>query len=118
MRSSLSNITKADLERFHRLQELGCIVCRLFRNVPGEPADVHHTLDGGRRISRQATAPLCAWHHRGLIPDRMNAIEAREKFGPSKARHPEAFQRMYGDDQELLNATNQLLAAMAKAKAA
>jgi hypothetical protein len=118
MKSSIPSPTKADLERFSRFRDLGCVVCRVYRKIPEVPADTHHALNGGRRISHEDTAPLCAWHHRGVIPDGYSAISAAEKFGPSKARNPRAFAERYGDDTELLIVTNCLLEAMKRGRAA
>ncbi len=118
MKSSIPAPTKADLERFHRLQELGCIVMRLYYDAPETPGDIHHILSGGQRISHQATICLTPWAHQGQVPLGMTAIEAKQRLGPSKARHPEEFRAKYGSDEELLEATNQLLAAMARGRAA
>ncbi len=117
VKTSLPAPTAADRERFDRLRELGCIVSRVYLKRYAAP-DVHHLLSGGVRISHQATIPLSPWFHRGVVPLRMTAVQARERFGPSKARNPEQFRERYGSDEELLAATNQLLEAIRDGKAA
>ena len=58
MKSSLKSPTKAELRRFYILKfEIGC----LFH--PGTPAEAHHLLSGGKRISHMATIPLCPLCH-------------------------------------------------------
>lgn len=58
MQSSLPAPTPAELRRFEILKFwVGCI------NHPGTPAEAHHLLDRGRRISHRATVALCPECH-------------------------------------------------------
>jgi hypothetical protein len=101
--------TKADRERFRLLQVIGCLPCRI-DGRPWVPADVHHLLSGGRRRGHAFTLPCCPHHHRGLIPpDCRNQREAEERYGPSLAVSPKAFQERYGTEEELLETVNLML---------
>lgn len=99
--------TKADLARFRKLQQIGCIACRS-RGVYSQ-GDVHHLLSGGRRRGHQFTIPACAWHHRGQPPDDLTVAEANRYYGPSLARAPKSFRAEFGDDETLLATVNKLI---------
>ena len=45
-------------------QEVGCLACGLDGH-DRVPADLHHFLSGGRRISHSHSVPLCKLHHTG-----------------------------------------------------
>ena len=58
MKSSLPRPTHDELRRFYIMKfEVGCIF------HPGTPAEAHHLLSGGRRISHMATVALCPECH-------------------------------------------------------
>lgn len=109
--------TKAEKARFAALAELGCVVCRMDgRNGRGlafcGPVEIHHLLDGGRRIGHAATVPLGMWHHRGMPPGDVTKDMATDYFGPSLANGSRPFHARYGTDAELLAYTNTLLASV------
>lgn len=107
MKSPIGSPTEAQKRRFQLMQHHGCLAC-LIEGRPGNPADVHHLLSGGRRIGHDATIALCCWHHRGshsMLSDR----HAAEIMGPSLAKESRKFQRRYGTDAELLEMQNRLL---------
>lgn len=105
--------TKADLERFDLMQQLGCAACsQYFRD---SQADVHHLLSGGRRRGHQFTIPLCPWHHRGVPPDGFSIGVAEATFGPSLARSPRKFRSKFGSDEELLEYVNSRIAILREA---
>lgn len=92
--------------RFLRLQEIGCLACRIEAALDGvpqvsEPSDVHHILEGGRRIGDHATVALCPYHHRG--------VRSNGAVGPSMACSPKAFSVRYGEQSTLLELTDELL---------
>ena len=50
-------------ERFNKLSEYGCVICR-------RPAEVHHLIGFkyrgiGQKATDENTIPLCVEHHRG-----------------------------------------------------
>ena len=89
-------ILKADRERIHRLQQIGCIACLLDGRYVW--ADVHHILSGGYRVDHQHTIPLCPYHHRGVPEHGFTPREMRELMGPSLAREKRAFVERYGTE--------------------
>ena len=55
--------TKNEKEKYRKIAELGCSLCRHLGNE-GTPAELHHIRRGGRR-SDSPVIPLCPYHHRG-----------------------------------------------------
>ena len=56
-------VTKSEKEKYRKIAELGCSLCRHQGNE-GTPAELHHI----RRTSKRSNAPvipLCPYHHRG-----------------------------------------------------
>lgn len=95
--------TKVDLARFDMLQRIGCLCCRKAGSGYRAP-DVHHILSGGRRISHQATLPLCPNHHR--FPSDGSVV------GPSLADGSRLFAAKWGSQEQLLAEVNQLISEM------
>lgn len=56
-------MTKNEKERYRRIAELGCSLCRHQGNE-GTPAELHHIRRAGKR-SAAPVIPLCPYHHRG-----------------------------------------------------
>jgi hypothetical protein len=55
--------TKHEKEKYRKISELGCSLCRHQGNE-GTPAELHHIRRGGVR-SQSPVIPLCTFHHRG-----------------------------------------------------
>lgn len=94
-------MTKAEKEFQEAVRALGCIVCLIEMHVDSI-CEIHHMLDGNRRIGEMFVLGLCPSHHRyGLN----NAIAV--------SRHPNkaAFVRRYGAEAELLAKTRELINA-------
>lgn len=100
--------TSAEVKRWQRMQDIGCVAC-LLDGVISVPGDVHHILSGGRRVGHSATVLLCPWHHRGILPSGRKADEFAQVHGPSLAHHQKAFRKTYGDEEELLAIQDALL---------
>lgn len=94
-------MTKSDLARFDKLQQLGCICCKKAGSGYRAP-DIHHVLNGGRRISNKATLPLCPEHHR--IPSNGTVVGASLADGSKK------FHAQWGSQLKLLAEVNGLIA--------
>lgn len=108
--------SKADIRRFQRLAEMGCIVCK----TKGwfVPAQVHHIVDKGyRRLSggHESTLPLCPWHHQGQCIDALTQAHMVEHFGPSLALNKRAFVQKFGTERELLVMVNEELSSIEEA---
>lgn len=112
MRSTIGSPTKEHQRRFQLMQHFGCVACYL-EGRPGNPADVHHLLSGGRRIGHDASIALCCWHHRG-VHSMLSDRHAADIMGPSLAKEPRKFQHRYGHDAVLLKLQNELLAEAEK----
>lgn len=101
--------TKADRRRFDALKDMGCIASRL-RGLGYVAPDIHHLVEGGRRLGHQYTIPLAPWHNRGDLPEQCaNEAEAREILGPSMYRHKRDFVREFGTERQLLDIINEWL---------
>ena len=55
--------TKSEKEKYRKIAELGCSLCR-HQGFEGTPAELHHIRRTGRR-SDAPVIPLCPYHHRG-----------------------------------------------------
>ena len=56
-------MTKDEKEKYRKIAELGCSLCRHQGNE-GTPAELHHLRRAGKR-SNAPVIPLCPYHHRG-----------------------------------------------------
>jgi hypothetical protein len=97
--------TKSDLRRYRLLQDMGCIVARLFYGAYRD-ADIHHITEGGRRLGNQFTIPLSPWLHRAVRDDGMSQEEMTATFGPSLAVSKRDFIARFGTERELLAKVN------------
>jgi len=107
--SKAKKATKEEIKRMDTISSLGCIACILDGALVVNPGEIHHLIDGGKRIGHHATVSLCSFHHRGIPPDGMSTNEATEMFGPSLALNGRAFRERYKKDAELLAFQNSLL---------
>ena len=97
--------TKADLARFDRLNQMGCIACRI-NNGSWVQSEVAHVTDSGRRVGHQATIPLCPWHHRAVVPSGLDEKEMTRIYGPSFAKGKATFYAAFGSEHFLLDKTD------------
>lgn len=112
MKHSTGSPTAAQLLRWAKLRELGCIACRLDGiRADGDAVEIHHMLSGNRRIGHDATIPLCAWHHQGVAFDETPSYWFLENVGPSYHKHRRAFRQRYGSDREILDTVNGLISS-------
>ena len=88
--------TKAQRERMARIVDAGCIVCKRHLGV-WSPATIHH-ITTGRKRNHDDTIALCAQHH--------------QTGGSGVALHANRalWEKKYGTQEELLEATNALYA--------
>lgn len=103
--------TKAEKRRFQELQEIGCIACRIDGHDYRAP-QIHHLVEGNRRLGHEYTVPLCPWHHQGLPEGDMRPSDMEREIGPSLARNKREFIVSYGDERELLERTERVLRRM------
>lgn len=102
-----------DIERFAKLYALGCVVSKIYFNR-WEPAEIHHLVEGRKRLGHQFTIPLSPWFHRGIPPlADMRPSEAVEALGPSLALSKRDFVNRFASERELLEETNKLIEQVA-----
>ncbi len=89
-------MTKSEKAHQDAIRSLGCIVCLIHVGVRSD-CDIHHMLDGGRRIGEMHVLGLCPTHHRGGF----NNPEC-------VSRHPykKAFEARYGSEEWLRDEAN------------
>lgn len=104
----MTTATKADRDRWALFRHTGCIVTRLKFGVYND-YDVHHLVEGGRRLGHQYTIPLNPWYHRGVPPMDMSTDEAEAFYGPSLARNKRAFVAAFGTERKLLETVESML---------
>jgi hypothetical protein len=100
--------TAANVERFRRLGEMGCIVCRLSHGAFVQ-SEVAHLTDAGRRTGHERTIPLCPWHHRAVPSGDIPPAQMLIIYGPSFAKSKKDFVAAFGTEESLLEATNRWL---------
>ena len=89
-------------ERFSRLSELGCIVCKVHYGV-FTPCCIHH-LTGinfrstGKKASDEETIGLCPAHH-----------QYGDNDNPSIHARPVQFAEKFGSQENLLKITNEMI---------
>jgi len=84
------------------VRELGCIVCRKYRDVL-VPAEIHHVEGKTKPGSHFHVLPLCFWHHREGSSSDLYV-----------SRHPykSQFEAAYGTEKELLMEINELVSQL------
>lgn len=111
---STAKPSAAEQTRFQHIRVVGCIACMLGDQRGFGRTEVHHLLVGGKhgqkRRGHAFTIGLCGWHHQGTRPQGMHEREGRKAYGPSFKLHARAFRETYGQDDELLDYQNTLIA--------
>lgn len=101
MHNAAKPATKAEIRRFEKIAEIGCLACRI-RNGQVIAAEIHHLIDGNKRMGHRFTIGLCNFHHRGVLPFGLSPKEARIDHGPSLIDGTRLFKSAFGADSELL----------------
>lgn len=86
-------------QRFAKLVELGCVVCKRTYGAYTEP-EIHHLRSrgsAGKKALWEFTIPLCPMHHR------------LGGYGTAFHAGKMAFQKLYGTEEDLLAYTNENL---------
>ena len=89
------SLTKADKERYVKLQEFGCVVCMKYLDV-WSPAAIHHIDGKVKPGAHQKTIPLCGAHHQGPYGTGLHAGKAE-------------FERKFDTEMNLLKYVNGLI---------
>lgn len=83
---------------------VGCIACRIDGRTY-VPCDVNHIIENGKRKGHRYTYGLCPAHHRPEFED--------ARVGPNLKNDPHGFRERYGDDDYLLQLTDEWLGYLA-----
>lgn len=103
-------MTKADRQRFSKLQSYGCVCCKILGVFT--PPEIHHIVDKGYRKhsgGHDSTIPLCQYHHRGVTGCMIGTKNGKPAFdpGPSLAHGSKPFHKFFGTQRELLAIVNE-----------
>jgi hypothetical protein len=91
-------MTKAEAARIDRMLRLGCAACAELHLW--NTAEVHHILEGNRRLGHWYTLPLCSGHHRNVyLPEQFEAIPAEKRVSIAHGR--KEFVRQFPDERTL-----------------
>ncbi|MGR3218934.1 MAG: Ref family recombination enhancement nuclease [Candidatus Anammoxibacter sp.] len=92
-------MNKSDTDRYRKLTELGCIVCKLFEDGIYSPPQMHHLITFPKKDNKR-TIPLCLNHHNSRIDC--------EDY---TSRHPHfrKWEERYETEEKLLEITNELI---------
>lgn len=90
--------------RVQRMVRLGCVCCAYF-DQPTPAVEVHHILDGGRRMGDWFTIPLCISHHRGGLW----SVAVPQKYRVSISSGSKAFDAVFPSQMELWTMVQQRL---------
>ena len=102
-----ANPTKTQQRRFDLLPQVGCICCKAY-GIHNEWVQIHHIVEGGKRLGHDYTLSLCYWHHEGIPPEGLTPQQAEDKVGPS-LKSKKRFNGVFGSERQLLEYTNQFL---------
>lgn len=91
--------TKAQRDYQQILRNSGCVCCRQIGEY--RPAEIHHIVEGRKRLGQHYVVPLCDWHHRAVPPGDMRPSEATDLLGPSLANGKRPFVERWGTEKEL-----------------
>lgn len=73
--------TSEEAARIERILAIGCICCvDAGYERRGEKLEVHHLLDGNRRMGHWYTIVLCVGHHQGRFSARQKRLIKPEKL--------------------------------------
>lgn len=93
MSRNMPRATAEETRRINRMKaEIGCVCCLLRTGVQNYHAEVHHIVQGNKRLGHWYTLPLCRSHHR---------IRGVGGIFTSIADGSKAFKRIHGTELDL-----------------
>lgn len=94
-------MTRYEKERVEALKPMGCIACARLGIPNVQNLELHHLLDGGRRMGDWFTIFLCRGHHQGdyWSPEQIDCIPAEDRVAISDGR--KRFAARYGTERFL-----------------
>jgi hypothetical protein len=100
MKTSLPPPTPEEQARINMMRPMGCCACLAagIRNV--KELELHHLLDGGRRISHTHTMFLCRGHHQGQwTPRQLISLDPRYRVSIANGR--KSFAKAFSSEREM-----------------
>jgi len=93
MKNNAPRATAYEQQRINRMKaEIGCICCLLRTGVTNYYVEVHHIVQGNKRLGHWYTLPLCRTHHR---------IRGTGGIFTSIADGSKAFAKVHGTELDL-----------------
>lgn len=92
-------MNKADKDRLSKIASMPCIVCQN-EGLGETPSEIHHIVEGKKRLGHDKTIGLCFHHHRSGVD-----CELYTSRHPYKSR----WESRYGTEYELLDQVNAIL---------
>jgi len=93
----LSSANNREVAVWDALLSMGCAVCLFHLRIEDTPAEIHHILEGQRRISHSHVLPLCSIHHRQGTAQHPSRHSVNGCHGGL-----DIFERTYGTEMELV----------------
>lgn len=93
-------MTKSEQRRVDLMRSLGCVACASCGWLNTNELELHHLLDGNRRLGHAFTIFLCRGHHRGI----WNSVQIRAlvpKYRVSISDGRKRFTQIFGTERSL-----------------
>src|SRR5689334_19556385 len=92
--------TKYEKQRIDAMRRYGCVACAILGVRNSKALELHHILDGARRLGHWFTLFLCRGHHQGdWSEQQLESIPADKRFAISDGRR--LFNAVYGTERSL-----------------
>lgn len=100
--------TLSEKKRMELIKGLGCVACVL-NNYPDVQCEVHHVVEGRKRLGHSQTMGLCLWHHRGEIELDYTRQQMGGMLGPSLAHGSYDFAENFGSQATLVKVQDYII---------
>lgn len=100
MKSPIGIPTKAARMRIERMKPIGCLACAHIGLLNLEHLELHHLLEGGRRLGHLYSFFLCRGHHQGDWSD-TQLIQLLADYRVSISDGRKRFIQIYGTERRL-----------------
>jgi hypothetical protein len=99
---------KSEQARIERMFMLGCCACAAIGIPNHHQIEIHHILDGGRRMGHRFTIPLCKGHHQGTFTETQKVLLNHFQRA-SIASGRKLFKAVFGTERKLCEKVDFLL---------
>lgn len=92
-------MTKYEQLRVDAMMRLGCPFCAVL-GIVNTATDLHHIVEGNRRLGDWYTLSVCPGHHRGAwTPEQKQILTEEQQIGIYSGS--KAFEPIYGTEREM-----------------